>query len=809
MLAQNGIGEPKFQARTEELEELQFRIADALSGKGSLTIISGEAGIGKTRLAWESRRIAEATGFIVLDGRCLPGGLLPYSAFLETVRELELIGFKMDRDPFFSKESKDEVLLYFSWFLQDLSNKHPIWMLIDDIQWADSASLQLLHFLARECSRMPMVLVATYRDDEISSPVGNSDALSTIRHLCRERICNKISLANFDRKSVAKIVDDLLEGKADKSLQERIFQESGGNPLFVVETIRMLQESSRLVIRKGRWQGIFKEGDVPTTVRAITEQRIIGLSRPQRIILEFGAIEGSEFRLETMSSLLQRSKMLLAEDLEDIATSTHLIVERSDRYAFSHEMVRQVILANVSEARSKEIHHLIGLFLEENGPRDQDYFDLSNHFFYANDRDRCAKYSLLAGRQYLVKEAFAEALYFLRRTVETPLEGEDANSILSEAWEGIGDSEKVLGNCRHSSDSYDLSMVYSSPKDRARLLRKKAECWYPSSLTQDSEIIERIIEEAIEAGPDDFEKGEIESIRTGLERLNGSLERAEIHSVQAVNIFKGVNNPSRYSLELMLRGTLLLDQARVDQALKLIEESLDILSKHPNFTNESECRRNLARAYFHKGLLVKAVQEYFKSADLARKIGSNERKRAALFEAALCKLLAGEIDEAKKVEEELRDEAAESGLKWATSWHDVLLAHIEIIAGDRDKASELIEGALSILNQLDPKMKLAARALGNAVMSELLIADGKIDDAIFFFNSSRREFAGSIDGMFYESIACLWYATMMEDFGQYREAAAKYRICQHLFERFGNEYAVKAIESALYRTDARNKVEHD
>ena len=285
-------------AGEKELEELGAFLNSTSEGKGKTVFIVGEAGSGKTRLIHEFLKGAKERGIGVLIGWCLSDAATPYFPFVEAFRSffasseeeeqlspsllepempLGTASFtqvgggergiaawltgaipleKQGRTEIVSPQIwKDQVFAGVIDTLHAISTKAPVVLFLEDIHWADSASLALLHYIARAVNGVERILVlATFRGEELTADAeGHPHPLAeTLRIMRREDLFTEIKLQSLSQRNVAEIAENMIGGNLQPQLADKLAAESKGNPLFVVESMRMLNERRSLVRRKQR-----------------------------------------------------------------------------------------------------------------------------------------------------------------------------------------------------------------------------------------------------------------------------------------------------------------------------------------------------------------------------------------------------------------------------------------------------------------------------------------------------------------------------------------------------------------------------
>ena len=297
--------------REQELAEAHACWNQASSGRGQVLLVSGEPGIGKTRLIHELITLVRVSGGRVLSGASYAEGGAPYAPFSQILREglreedLSLSGELLaglltlvpelrsrypqlpDRTPGDPQEEQqcllDNIVHYFSL----LSGCAPLLLVLEDAHWADSGTVSLLRHLARGCRLQPLMVAATYREVEIDEARALHKALLDMQ---RERLAVRIKLSRLDREGTRALMATLFDEAIAPDFLEGIYHETEGNPFFIEEICKALVESGQLVFKDGRWHrpSIEKLG-IPQSIRVAIQARAGALSATSRKALEQAA----------------------------------------------------------------------------------------------------------------------------------------------------------------------------------------------------------------------------------------------------------------------------------------------------------------------------------------------------------------------------------------------------------------------------------------------------------------------------------------------------------------------------------------
>ncbi|MEJ2241765.1 MAG: AAA family ATPase, partial [Candidatus Bathyarchaeota archaeon] len=297
------LQDPILAGRDSELEELKRFLDKAISGEGSMVFISGEAGTGKTRLVKEFLKKAEKTDAIILKGWCLSESAIPYFPFVEafdsylSLSENAQAQYNLTLNQNVNLKSwlsaidhpkliknihdqpqawKDQAFFGVAKELMLLAEKKVLILFLDDIHWADSASLSLLQYLARKVCFERILILASFRSEqlEINSRNNKRQLSMMLLSMGRDDLFSEIKLADLQKDDVKKIAESMLKGKVDSDLVAMLTVDCHGNPLYVVETIRMLYQQKSLFKKDGRWKFRIDNLEIPRKVRDIIKRRL-------------------------------------------------------------------------------------------------------------------------------------------------------------------------------------------------------------------------------------------------------------------------------------------------------------------------------------------------------------------------------------------------------------------------------------------------------------------------------------------------------------------------------------------------------
>ena len=509
-----------FVGRETERRAIRAVIDRALSGHGSLVMLGGGPGVGKTRLAMEMAEYASRVGFRCLVGHCYerdePFPYLPFVEIIESslaqaaslddyrrrmgdnAAELAQIAPSLRRvfpdipQPLELPPAQQRRYLFqsVSEALGRAARTRSYLYILEDLHWADESTLALLIHLANRVAQLPVVIIGTYRDGYSEN---NPALVRTLEELIRLGI-RPLKLGGLSKDAVAQMLHGLSQRQAPESLVSLIFEESQGNPFFVEEVYRHLIEDGKVFDAAGQFRTDIKidEIDVPENVRLIIGRRLERLDENEKRVLAAAAVIGRSFSFQLLTAISQIDVDELFTVIEK-AQQMGIIVPSSEGpekpFTFAHELVRQTLLAGISAPRRQQLHASVADAIERlyPGAVNERAGDIADHLLKAGsfaDRQRLVRYLTLAGKGALEAAAFEEARRSFRsalshRAAIGAKERAELLASLAMAESSLGRWEATPGNLRESldvsirvSDRGTIGRSFSELIDRAHFWRK-------------------------------------------------------------------------------------------------------------------------------------------------------------------------------------------------------------------------------------------------------------------------------------------------------------------------------------------------
>ena len=444
--------EPALVGRDQEIEQLMQHLDSALNGKGAAVFIGGEAGIGKTRLVTEFLNLAKNKGAKVLSGWCLSEAAIPYFPFTEAfntymstmsdektktamtkqlgitgwLKGPELVRESKTREFFSTPEiERDRTFEAAARTLIQLSTEEPAILFLDDLHWADHLSLALLHYIARKCRNSRLLIIGTYRPEEL---IRNKEEKlhpleQTMFSMSREDLSIKMELGRLKRTDFPEFLKSIFHSSINEEFVENLYKETEGNPLFALETLNLLVSEGFLSEKEWRWTltAPIEKMVIPSKIHEVITQRIVRLEREERKLLDLAAVCGQSFDPDTLSRILALDIADVLQTLVEIEQRHRLIRSADSTFEFTHHKIREAIYANLPGELRRVYHLKTASCLEQvlaEKISDGYIADIALHYVEGGAFEKAFDYLVRLGEKAVNIFANVEAIEYLNKALE-------------------------------------------------------------------------------------------------------------------------------------------------------------------------------------------------------------------------------------------------------------------------------------------------------------------------------------------------------------------------------------------------------
>lgn len=433
-----------FVGRDDHLRRLRAPWLEAGTGQRRLALLVGEPGVGKTRLAAHFAAEVHDAGATVLYGRCDEEPLLSYQPFIEALRHYLRHGdwhadAESERDlqelarlipearpegalqslPQDPETERYRLFEAVARLIGRATRRRPLLFVLDDLHWADKPTLLLLRQLLRHDDPARLMVLGVFRDVDVGADHPLSELIADLR---RERRFDRLVIEGLGEEETDALVAARLAAPASAAFVRGLRTKTEGNPFFIEEALRALQESDAVRSGEEASEQALESIGVPDSVAEMILRRLGRVSDLTTEALTAGAVIGREFDLGTVDALLRTPGDTLIEAMEE-AMDAGLVVEVADavdRFAFGHALARDAIYGRLSRARRLRQHLAVGEALELRRDHGASLGELAHHFFLARvvgGGAKAVRYAVLAGDEAARALAYEESAEHYRRAL--------------------------------------------------------------------------------------------------------------------------------------------------------------------------------------------------------------------------------------------------------------------------------------------------------------------------------------------------------------------------------------------------------
>lgn len=594
-----------FVGRERELDTMARALEDASAGRGSLLLLTGEPGIGKTRLSDEFASRAADQGGAILWGRCWEAGGAPaFWPWIQSLRELiRSLDEERLRDTLGGRASELAQLLpelkerlahlpalpptspdaarfrlfeSIEEFLRRASQEQPIVLILEDVHAGDAPSLLLLRFLTDGLSGSRVLLIGTYRDVDVRA---DQPLAAMLAELVRLRGTLRLTLSGLDHHEIALLVEAISGTTPSERLVSAIHEETEGNPLFVREIVHLLSSEGRLTdsLDPEEWR-------VPQGVREVIGRRLDRLPPEGKHTVRLASVLGREFSVAALEPVLGRPPEAVLESISG-GLVARLIVEVPGvpgRFRFAHSLIRDTLYEDLDPAERVRLHRVAGEALEALYAPDLESHlpELAYHFFEAlpvGETDKAAEYARRAGERAVALVAYEEAVRLFRMAL-VALEQSPDEEVRCVLLLDLGDALARAGDSPTARETFLDAAAIATRLTLPELLARAAVGYggrFVFARAGTDRHLIPLLEQALAAlGPDDSPlRVRVLSRLAGALRDQTSMERRAAFSREAVEMARRIGDPDTLIHALIGRwGAAALVADGLEEQLELAEE---------------------------------------------------------------------------------------------------------------------------------------------------------------------------------------------------------------------------------------------
>lgn len=666
--------------REREKAEMTALWRKAAGGESQVLLISGEPGIGKTRLVRELMTLAEVSGGEAYLAECYAEGAAPYAPVgqvmesalslqspLSTLPPLILADLltlapslrarfpDVPPNPSLSPQADQQRLFESALELcARRARQRPLLIVLDDAHWADSGTLLLIRHLARRLRppRLPVLLVLTYREIELDQARALNDVLSDLQ---RERLAVRLKLTRLTREQTGELLRVMFATDISDDLLDGLYRETEGNPFFIEEVCKALVEQGAIYRQDGTWQrAAMEQLQIPQSVRVAIQSRVSQLNEPAQNALRLAAVIGREFDFATLLRAGELNEEALVEALE-VAERAQLITEARtlsarraaapETFSFVHALIPAALRESVSGLRRHRLHKRVAAALAQLRP--DDFEALAYHYGQAGDETQARRYYRQAGDRARAVYANEDALRFYSEALALIPEGEPDHFDLLAARAEVYDL-----TARRAEQGADVQAMLALAEKlgdedrRFQAVLADVDYHLATEMFRAQPLAERAVEFARQRGD---RLGEGQALRRlgWVTRVRGDFRQSRDHLLLATERFREAGQLAEAANCLHTLSLALSDLNEEAEAERAVREALALSRQMHDRRQEAISLRRLGISLQDQRRHAEALPVVQEALTLHRQLGDREAECHALNVLALVNVGLNRLAEAE------------------------------------------------------------------------------------------------------------------------------------------------------------------
>jgi class 3 adenylate cyclase/tetratricopeptide (TPR) repeat protein/ABC-type oligopeptide transport system ATPase subunit len=745
----DGLSSP-LVGREAELALLNEQMKQLKMGTGSFVALIGEAGLGKSTLIAEFKKLNEEAGRLWLRGDALsymrsasyfpwrqiirqsiaaheidsPSDVrekLRYSPiqdvpFLEAILAIEseeslkvLSGFQGDA-------LVQRIIDSARGYLLGLASRGPLVVILDDLHWADEASLNLLLNLSEFVDSQPILFICMLRPDDTAP---SWDTIIKVQQKIEPHY-HSIQLEPLLNEQTNILVENLLGVKdLTKNIRDMIIARADGNPFFIEELIRSLIETRQIVHENSHWRAVSGDAKValPDTLRGVLGARIDRLPELTKHVLQNAAVIGRSFDLRVLK-LVTRLNGGFDSQIQYLHEAS-LVEPIREEYTFRHVLIQEAVYDSILLKKRVELHRRIGETLEElHSERIEEFAPLIAYHFYNAQDPRSLQYDLLAGEKAARLYANVEASTHFSRALETARRNQGDVELIAKLHTQLGSVLELGGHYKQALQNYETMQIFGHDQGKAAIelsaLMAKATIYSTYTDLHDSALSEQTVIQALKLSDEIGDRAAQVKLNWNLMLtylFSSRVAQALVHGELALPLARELGNIESLAFVLNDLCRVYVCLGKFEEAHILVQEARELWRSLDNQTMLADSFGSEAEAYCNEGNHTRGLECAFQGLQVSEKIENLWGKAYNRMLASFIYFDMGKIAKAIQLANESILEGDRGGLIASSTSLRAELGWFYGYYGAIDKGLELAEQALEITKAKQPDFNTFPQAI--------------------------------------------------------------------------------------------------
>ncbi|MFW6196708.1 MAG: tetratricopeptide repeat protein [Thermoplasmatota archaeon] len=770
-----------FVGRKDELDFLIKNLHDVKENGADLVLIEGEAGIGKTSLVLKLKPFAQELDFEFLTGTCQSEVSDPYlplkeafSKYIEgdtseSISDMAFIGMgegEKSTDKNLFDANKKKTFYDTTKFVKDLTDKKPFVVFLDDLQWVDKATVDILSYMNNKLDDSPILFIGTYRPEDVS----NKHHLMDMKHrLNRKGKIKTLEIKPLNLENTEDTIKGILgEENIPQNFVKIIHEKTDGNPLFLKETINQMLRDDIIDLETNRFPESSKEIKTSELVNNVIERRIKRFDDETKKLIEIGSVIGGSISFELLCEISNLDEIDLLDHI-DILMGDQLWEEdkNDENFHFSHDLIEKTVYERIRDMKKKVLHKKIADNISKiyESQIDRWFSDLAYHYEKGGEYSKALEYYIKAGEQAENVYANEDAIEMYEKALELADKNNKDEIDLFKIYENITRAYTLLGLYKKSrtylNEALDIPGIDN--KKKAVIYRKIANTWtnqseYEKALENIEEGMKHVEENPAVKSELLGNKGWIyirrskynKSKKIFKEELNAAKKSGKEKSISqayhnlgtAHNFLKELDEAEEYLIKAKklrekndLKGDLsktlnnlgvIYENVDIDETLRYYQESLKINDKVGNIAMKDGLLNNIGRVYYHKAEFDKGIKKLKDSLDIRERIGDRYGISLSYVNLGLIYTYKGDFEKAIDYHQKSLEIAEDVGDNYVKSINLRGLGKTYLFKGELDKAFDYYNKSLKSSKEGNNRSQTS---LNLSCISEIYLIKGENEKA--------------------------------------------------------------------------------
>ncbi|MCX8174132.1 MAG: tetratricopeptide repeat protein, partial [Thermoplasmata archaeon] len=603
--------------------------------------------------------------------------------------------------------------------------------------------LAMLHYIARNTRKNAVLLVGTYRSEEIVARYDGKvhQLVEAMEKMGKEELVERMDLGRLSPEGCHALICGVLGSEIEKEFSEKLYRETEGNTFFVVEILKNLYEERQLDFKNGRWTCNLETLQIPKRIYEVVLRRIQRLVREEREVLDAASVLGEEFTSDLLSKVTELPRIQIAKVLLNIERVHRLITTLKEKYRFEHAKIREVLYAELSDDLKNIYHEMAGKIFEEEyrTGKSEVSGDVVYHYAKAGVKEKVIEYGLPAGKFAKKRFANEEAIRFYRAVIDAMGETEGYGELKLQVLDELAEVLELRGRYDEALETLKIrvaNLVTENPVEAGKSYRKRCEIYtrkgdYENALAE-AEKAEQILSGVTAGG---LELARVWSAKGYVYERKGDYWRAIELQDKARAVFERAGAEQERAGAIHRIGTCYWYLGEYGKSLVLFGDALAIREKLGDLRGLAATYNNIGIVYYNKCEYLKALEFSRKSLELLEKIGDAQGIAASYNNIGIVYRERGDYSKALEFFRKSLELKEKIGDLWgiAASYNNIGVIYLR--RGEYEKALEFCSKSLELREKIGAVGEIA---VSYTHMGEIYKEKGEYRKALEWYTKSYQ-----------------------------------------------------------------------